>query len=66
MFDKLFDFDHPFFRPLWLRVVVVLLCLVWAAFEIATGSAGWAMLFGSVGLYAGYRLFFVFEPRDKP
>lgn len=66
MFDKFFDFDHPFFRPLWLRATVVAFCLGWAAFEIVAGSPGWAMLFGGIGLYAGYRLFFVFAPRDEP
>lgn len=66
MFDKLFDFDHPFFRPLWLRIAVVALCLVWAALEMRWGAPGWAMLFGAVGLYAGYRLFVTFAPRDKP
>lgn len=66
MFDKFFDFDHPFFRPLWLRVAIVGACLGWAALEIATGSPGWGVMFGAVGLYAGYRLFVTFAPRDEP
>ncbi len=66
MFQKLFDFDHPFFRPLWLRIAVVAACLGWAAVEMAGGAPGWAILFGAVGLYAGYRLFVTFAPRDKP
>jgi hypothetical protein len=66
MFDKLFDFDHPFFRPLWLRVVVVGFCLAWTGFELVSGSPGWGMLFGAIGVYAGYRLFVTFAPRDKP
>ncbi len=66
MLDKLFDFDHPFFRPAWLRIAIVVVCLGWAALEIATGAPGWAMLFGGVGVYAGYRFFFAFNPRDEP
>ncbi len=64
--DRLFDFEHPFFRPLWLRIAIVLVCLGWAGLEIAAGSAGWAMLFGGLGLFSGYRFFFGYRPRDKP
>ena len=66
MLDRFFELDHPFFRPLWLRIAVVVSCLGWAAFETAFGSPGWAMLFGAVGLYSAYRLFVTFAPRDKP
>ncbi len=64
--NRLFDFDHPFFRPLWIRLLVVALCLGWAAFEFASGSPGWALLFGGVGLLAAYRFFVAFDPRDTP
>lgn len=66
MFDKFFDFNHPFFRPLWLRVAIVAVCICWAAFELVLGSPGWALLFGALGLFSGYRLFVTFAPRDKP
>ncbi len=66
MFDKLFDFDHPIFRPLWLRVAIEVICLGWAGLETATGSPGWAMLVGGIGLYAAYRFFVAFNPREKP
>lgn len=64
--QKFFDLDHPFFKPLWLRVVVVALCLGWAVFEFTLGSPGWAMLFGAVGVYSAYRFFVTFAPRDTP
>ncbi len=66
MLDKLFDFEHPFFRPLWLRIVIVVVCLTWAAFELSIGSPGWAILFGGMGLYAGFKFFVGYAPRDKP
>jgi hypothetical protein len=66
MLDRMFDLDHPFFRRLWVRVVVVAACLGWAVFELLAGSPGWAMLFAAVGLYAGYRFFVTFAPRDEP
>jgi hypothetical protein len=64
--DKFFDLDHPFFRPLWLRMVIVAGCLGWACVELAGGAPGWAILFGAVGIYAAYRFFVRFNPRDKP
>jgi hypothetical protein len=62
----MFDLDHPFFRPLWIRVIIVALCLGWALFEIASGSPFWAILFGAIGLFAAYRFFVTFNPRDEP
>ena len=53
----MFDFDSAFYRPLWIRVLIVALCLGWAVVEFATGSPGFAILFGALGGYAGYRFF---------
>lgn len=61
--DRLFDFNHPFFRPLWVRVLVVALCLGWAAFEFAQGAPIWGILFGALGLAALWGLFVAFDPR---
>jgi hypothetical protein len=62
----MFDLDHPFFRPLWIRVLIVAVSLGWALFEFAGGSPFWAILFGAIGVYAGYKFFFDFNPRDEP
>lgn len=59
----MFDLDHPFFVPLWRRIAVVVVCLGWAGFELATGSPGWAVLFGGLGVFAAYRFFVTFDPR---
>ena len=56
---KGFDFDHPVFDPLWVRVVVVLLCLGWGGFEVWNGTYGWAALFTGLGLVAGHHFFVV-------
>ncbi len=61
----MFDFDHPFFRPLWIRVAMVTVCLGWAILELFTGSPGWAILFGGAGLYAGYG-FFIASRNESP
>ncbi len=62
----MFNLQDSFYRPLWLRLTIVLLCLGWAAVEIANGAPGWAMLFGAVGLYAAWQFFVVWNPKDKP
>jgi hypothetical protein len=62
----MFDLDHPFFKPLWIRVLIVVVTLAWTAFEFSTGSPFWGVLFGAVGLFAAYRFFVVFNPRDEP
>ncbi|MBP7000357.1 DUF3329 domain-containing protein [Amaricoccus sp.] len=61
-----FDLDHPFFRPLWIRAGIVVLCGVWAGLEAFTGSIAWAILFGALGVYAAWRFFVTFNPREKP
>ncbi|TNC50691.1 hypothetical protein FHG66_06860 [Rubellimicrobium rubrum] len=62
--ERLFDFNHPFFRPLWLRILIVAVCLLWAMFEASTGQMMWAILFGAIGLYAAYGFFVTFNPRE--
>jgi len=60
----MFGFDDKFFRPLWIRIVVVVVCAAWGAFEFFNGSPEWALLFVAAGGYAGYRLFITFKPED--
>ncbi len=62
--DRLFDFNHPFFRPLWIRVLVVAACLGWALVELASGEPMWAILFGALGAAAFYGFFITFNPRE--
>ncbi len=55
----LVDPNHPFFRPLWVRVLCVALALAWAAFEASTGAVFWAILFGAAGIYLFVALFVI-------
>ncbi len=52
----MFDFDHPWFKPLWRRLLVVGATLGWGVVEALTGAQGWAMLFGAAGAFAAYGL----------
>lgn len=59
------DADHPWFRPLWRRVLMVLIPAVIAGVDIYHGNFGWALIFGGLGAYAVY-IFFIAWNRDKP
>lgn len=56
---------HPFFRPLWRRVAVTGVCLIWALFEFAGGSPFWGMLTGALGAYAGWVFFLAPDPAPE-
>jgi hypothetical protein len=61
---KLFDLDHPFFRPLWRRVAVVVVCLAWACVEFIGGTPFWGMLFGAIGIYCAWHFFVEARPEE--
>lgn len=54
---KLVDPNAPFFRPLWVRVLCVVLPLIWAGIELYNGSIFWAILFAVAGIYLAVELF---------
>ena len=58
----MFDLQVPFFKPLWIRVLVTVICLGWAGFEFLSGSTFWGMIFGGLGAYAAYQFFVVWNP----
>lgn len=60
----LLDLRHPFFRPLWRRIAVVILLVFWTVVELASGSPYWAALVGGIGAYAIYVFFFDFHLPD--
>ena len=60
----MFKMNDPFFRPLWLRVLLVAICGFWTVVELWTGSPGWAVVFGALGAYAAYSFFIVFNTTD--
>jgi hypothetical protein len=61
----MFDFSHPFFRPLWLRLLIVALTLGWTAVEVATGNPGWAVIFGALGAVAVWGLLITYDPEKS-
>ena len=59
-----FDFDHPFFRPLWRRIAIVAVCATWGTFEIVMASVGWGVFFLALAALCFWGLFVRFDPRD--
>lgn len=63
---KFIDPDHPFYRPLWVRLLLVGFCSAWTAFEFYNGSEGWGMIFLAVSAYAFAQLILFYKPSDAP
>ena len=60
-----FDLQTDFYRPLWIRVTVTAVCVLWALFEFINGSPVWGMIFLGLGIYCAYQFFWVFKPEHK-
>lgn len=59
---KLIDVQTEFFRPVWRRVAVLVVCFGWAIFEFTFGDAFWGLLSGGIGAYCTREFFFAFNP----
>ncbi len=57
------DLDHPFYKPLWARLLIVGVCAAWAFFEFYSGEPFWGTIVGGAGAYAAYKLFYEFSRR---
>ncbi|BCH13550.1 MULTISPECIES: DUF3329 domain-containing protein [unclassified Mesorhizobium] len=58
------DSEHPFFRPLWRRVAIVAVCLVWSVVEFATGAPFWGTIALGFAFYAVWQFFYLYKPAD--
>ena len=57
---------HPFYKPLWRRVAIVVTIALWLAFELYQMNSGlWIALAVGMLVYAVYT-FFITWPKDKP
>lgn len=56
--------DHPFFRPLWRRIAVVVACLGWAALEFYGGSPSWGMIALAFTGYGAWQFLYAYEPPE--
>jgi hypothetical protein len=59
------DRDVEWFRPLWRRVLVTAVCVVWAALELWHGEQMWMLITSGLSVYAIW-IFFVTFPKTVP
>ena len=59
------DSEHPFFRPLWRRVAVVAVCVIWSIIEFATGTPFWGVIALGFAGYAVWQFFYLYKPADE-
>jgi hypothetical protein len=57
--------DANFFRPLWRRIAVVVVCAVWAALELWHGEATWIAIAIGFLAYAVWA-FLIRFPKKAP
>ncbi len=62
---KFLDPQHPFFKPLWRRILTVVAPAAWGLVELSNGASGWAILFFGASAYAAYELLFMFERSNR-
>jgi hypothetical protein len=61
---KFIDPDHPFYRPLWRRLLLVGVCAAWTGVEFYNGEQTWGTVFLIVTAYAFANLILFFKPSD--
>jgi len=58
------DRDTKFFRPLWRRIAVVVLCLALAIWEWSNGNTLWVAITLAITAYSIWVLFIDFDQDD--
>jgi hypothetical protein len=53
-------------KPLWVRLVFVVLPALWALFELLYGEPFWALLFGAAAAWGFWTLVLKFEEGPPP
>ncbi|MFD1328891.1 hypothetical protein [Mycoplana ramosa] len=61
---KFIDPAHPFYRPLWVRLLLVGLCAGWTAVEYHNGQQMWGLIFLVMTAYAFAQLLLFYKPAD--
>ena len=54
---QFFDLAVPFFLPVWRRVLTVVVPILWALVEFASGNAFWGVIFLGIGGLALFKFY---------
>ncbi len=60
---QLIDPNHPTYRHLWVRILIVVVCFGWGIFEFIGGDPFWGVLALGAGGYSFYMLIWTFDPK---
>lgn len=55
--------DLTWFAPLWRRVLVLVVCLGWCAFEFLRGDPTWGWIMAAFSAYAIWTFFITFDKK---
>jgi hypothetical protein len=61
----MFNFNHPAYRPLWVRLTLVIVVIGWGGVELMTGSPGWAVMFIALGAFLTWSLIINFKANNQ-
>ena len=56
------DNEHPFFRPLWRRILIVAVCVAWSIFEFVNGATFWGVIALGFAAYGVWQFFLNYRP----
>lgn len=59
------DLRGPFFKPMWRRVLMALLFVIWTLIEFWNDNQGWALVAAAIGVYVIYVQFFDYDDEDE-
>ncbi|MEC5293362.1 DUF3329 domain-containing protein [Aurantimonas sp. C2-6-R+9] len=54
--------EHPFYRPLWIRVCLTGVLVVWTALEWARDEPFWGIMTSAAAVWAIWTFFLTYDP----
>jgi hypothetical protein len=64
--SSFFATDHPFYRPLWRRIAIVVIVGFWTLIEIfVSASPFWAVIFAGVFVYCLWAFILNYKPTPE-
>lgn len=58
--------EHPWFDPLWRRIVLVAFCAAWTGVEYSFGNTTWVYIMAAITGYAGWAYLFAYKGPEHP
>ena len=63
---EMLELRIPLFKPLWRRILLVLVCLGWGIFENSLGNPIWALVFCAIGGFCAWQFFVIWKDPEEP